>query len=578
MSDNPIAAVIDNAQVVNNVEEKPENKGRGSDHGGWSLGEDCPIEPLGVYHEYYYYLDALGQLRSLKSNEHSKLGIVGLFHNRSAWLHEKFPRTNKAGETNGWDQGLASEAIMAAAANEGVLDVNQRVRGAGSWSDDDGNLLMHCGGEIVTEETVYQPGKINRYIYPSAPEKPSPALGVVDRSGSHEVLDLLKTWNWVRPELDPVLLLGWIGAAMLGGALKWRPMVWITGDKSTGKSTLHDVLKCVMGPEGLISASDASAAGLWQSVGHASLPVALDEMESEEDNRKNANIIKLARHAASGGSTLRGGSDHKGQAFTVRNCFLFSSILIPPMLGQDVSRMAILQLDELSGVTAPKIDQKALRLIGDGFRRRLLNGWKRLPDTLEMYRQMLAKAGHGGRSADLFGTLMACYDLLIGDTLPCTDELDQWQELFERENFAEAQEDLPDHQRCLEHLLTSQVDIYRNGTKRSVASWIRQAAGIDQKRTDKVAAQDALASLGMKICSKEYNNKKLLVANSHQGLVQLFKETHWSGKAGTSGVWVQAVRRIEGSHAHGCIRFDGIGSRCTSVPLSSIFTEEQKGK
>ena len=115
---------------------------------------------------------------------------------------------------------------------------------------------------------------------------------------------------------------------MLGGALEWRPMVWVAGDKGTGKSTLQKVVKGVFGRGGLIPAVDASAAGLWQSLGHSSLPVALDEVESEEDNRRNNNLLKLARVAASGGQMLRGGSDHKQASFTVRSCFLFSSILI----------------------------------------------------------------------------------------------------------------------------------------------------------------------------------------------------------------------------------------------------------
>jgi predicted ATPase len=37
-------------------------------------------------------------------------------------------------------------------------------------------------------------------------------------------------------------VLGWIAAATIGGALDWRPSLWITGDLSTGKSTLLERL------------------------------------------------------------------------------------------------------------------------------------------------------------------------------------------------------------------------------------------------------------------------------------------------------------------------------------------------
>jgi hypothetical protein len=196
----------------------------------------------------------------------------------------------------------------------------------------------------------------------------------------------------------------------------------------------------VIGESAMVKASDATAAGLWQAVGHASLPVALDELESEEDNRKNSNIIKLARHAASGGQTLRGGSDHKGTDFTVRSAFLFSSILMPPMLGQDVSRMAVLQLNALAGVSPPALEPVLLAQFGAIFRRRILDHWHRFPELLESWRQALSTKGHSGRSADQFGTLMACADLLLSDFMPDGDSLEEWTELLKRSTLSEAED------------------------------------------------------------------------------------------------------------------------------------------
>ena len=44
---------------------------------------------------------------------------------------------------------------------------------------------------------------------------------------------------------------------------------------------------------------------------------------------------------------LRGGSDHQAAGFVVRSAFMFSSILIPPLLDQDLSRIAVLTLKDL---------------------------------------------------------------------------------------------------------------------------------------------------------------------------------------------------------------------------------------
>jgi phage/plasmid-associated DNA primase len=54
-----------------------------------------------------------------------------------------------------------------------------------------------------------------------------------------------------------VLLLGWIGAAFLGGALPWRPAGYLTGEAATGKSTLQALIKGLLG-DSLVQAVDNS--------------------------------------------------------------------------------------------------------------------------------------------------------------------------------------------------------------------------------------------------------------------------------------------------------------------------------
>lgn len=537
--------------------------------------KDCPVEPLGVKDDQLFYLDALRQLRVVKADKHSRNSVLSLFGVHTRYLTQQWPRIGKGGAVLGWDAAEVTEGLMAEASRRGVLDVVNRVRGPGGWVDEDGRLVMHCGDEVHCGGDVFAPGQIGKFIYPSAPEKPKPAKES-DIASAEALLKLIKSWNWVRPDLDPHLLLGWIGAAMLGGALEWRPMVWVTGDKATGKSTLHKLIERVIGSGALISSSDATAAGLWQSVGHASLPVALDELEAEEDNRKNGNIIKLARHAASGGKTLRGGSDHKGSDFTVRSAFLFSSILVPPMLGQDVSRMAMLNLNDLGTGAAPSLEPRLLAQFGAVFRRRLLDHWPRFEGLLNAWRVALASKGHGGRSADQFGTLMACRDLLLHDHAPSSDELEMWGELLSRDRLSEAEDDIPDHERCVRYLLSCVVDVFRNGERRQVGSWIHQAAfGSSQDGGGGPnEANKVLAAIGLKV-AREDAAPVLYIANAHQGLQQVFRETHWGGKSGSTGVWVQALRRVTGAAAAGCIRFDGVPARCTRIPLERIMTEDR---
>lgn len=545
--------------------------------------EGCPVEPLGLSNGTVWFLDVSRQLVGVPAEKLNKGTIMPLFGTRQALKYTYWPRYAKtddggAAEITGWRPEWAADVLYAEAARRGLWDVMDRVRGAGCWLAEDGGLMMHCGDLIYSAEGAVIPCAIGRYVYPAAAARPHPEDAKQSAAAGEELLSLIRTWSWRRPDLDPELLLGWIVAAMLGGALKWRPMVWITGDKATGKSTLHDLLKGVFGMGGIISSSDATPAGLWQAVGNASLPVALDELEAEEDNRKAQGIIKLARQASSGEKIRRGGSDHKGVEFTARSCFLFSSILIPPMLGQDVSRLAVLELDRLEATTPPALTPARLEKIGASLRARLLQHWHRFPALLHTWQAQLASLGHGGRSVDQFGTLMACADLVLFDAAPDFDTLRSWGERLKKSSLAECEGDRADHERCLSHLLTAQLDLFRSGERRTVGSWIAQAAGRDPEKTSAQDVKDAnraLMNVGMKVEARRIEGygptvHLLHVANEHQGLARLFAESHWATRSGADGVWRQALRRIPGAEATR-LRFSGARSWCTSIPLERVL-------
>jgi len=551
----------------------------------YHLPDDSPIIPLGVSDDHCFIIDEMARLRILHYEKLSKNSIMSLFGDRTDLVHEYWPRysapknEDELPEIVGWRPEMAAQAIMDACSKKGFIDVSEKVRGPGCWMSADGQLVMHCGDKVYQNRDALEPGEIYGHVYPAGPPKPKPDLSDKGTDSGQALLDVLKSWSWRRPDLDPYLLLGWIGASILGGALDWRPVVWITGDKATGKSTLHRIIQDIHGHGGVISVTDPTAAGLWQSVGHASLPVAVDELEAEEDNRRSNNIIKLARLAASGSRMVRGGSDHRSTDFTLRNCFLFSSILIPPLMPQDVSRMAILQLDKLeNGARPPSLEPEYFNKIGVRLRSRLIDQWPRMRDTLHSYQTMLAEIGHGGRGGDMFGTLLACCDMMLYDGLPVSDTLDEWRDLLEKSALAETEEDVADHDRCIDHMMTSIVDVYRDGKRRQIGAYIMEASGYSEASSSAAALNDGnavLASYGMKVMF-ENGNWYLLVANMHQGLAQIFKDTHWSGRSGSSGVWVQALRRKEGAVAAGCIRFDGVPSRCTKIPFKSFISEEMR--
>lgn len=526
---------------------------------GPTLPGRCPVVPLGVQGDVVYYLDQLKQLRPLKAKDHSRLNVMALFGTLPERLYELWPRRSQnkntgEWEVTGWKPELAAEAMMAAAARRGVWSPQDRVRGAGAWCGADGELILHCGNVLlmvpadrrqgIREEA---PGVVDAMVYPAAPPIPRPhpvAQGAAEAGPAQELLDLLETWQWRRGEIDPYLLLGWIGAAMLGGALDWRPVAWITGGRGTGKSSLQDLLKWLMGSSGILQSADPTAAGIRQVLKYASLPVAVDEAEPEEGNaRPMQALIKLARMAAEGSFAHRGGSDHEGVSFTLRNCMLFSSILIPPLLPQDRSRMAILELDALAAdATPPPITERKMGELGTRLRRRLMDQWPRWAGTVDAYRGAMRRGGHSARGQDVFGTLLACADLLLYDQPPDEAGLTAWQQKLAAGSLAELMGDVSDEKACLIHLLSTVAELPHDRRRNTLGRWVGIAAGhFEDGNAD--LANRLLCEHGLKVVS-HFLKKYLAVANTHRGLERIFDGTQWAGKPGTQGGWVQALQRL----------------------------------
>ena len=535
----------------------------------------CPVAPLGKFGSAFYYLDASRQLVCLPGRDHSRLGILTLFDKAHEYLYTTWPRTDKDGGVTGWRPERAAEALIGACGAQGMWDPTDRERGRGAWPGERGELVLHTGQHVVSfapnpnswgDRLVREPGLIGRHVYPAAEDAGAPAEAASVSGVADDLLAMLETWNWQRPAIDGVLLLGWIGAAMIGGALDWRAIIWLTGDRGTGKSTLQKLLDSIF-DGALLTLADTSEAYIRQTLRHQTLPVMLDEAESEEDNRKLNSIVKLARIAASGGKLGRGGSDHHAVEFTMRSAFLFGSILLPPLLGQDRSRIAVLEMGELEqGSGRQDVSREKWAPIGAQLRRRMVDGWGRWTPTLDWFRDQLATAGHARRGQDQLGTLLAAAYILLNDGLPEAATAGEWIVALEASGLSEIEDDARDQDRCAQYLLTYSIDPHRNGSRKSIAEWIRIAAGW-VVGNDPHEANKMLMGYGLKV-----RGEVLLVANYHHELATLYQPSHWAGRSGSMGVWVQALRRLPGADRAGATYFGGPTSKATSVPLASILT------
>lgn len=596
---------------------------------------DCPVTPLGIKSsidgkQTCYYLDVNKQLVGLEANnKHGKNGMVALFGGE-AWLEEHFPRWSKPtkdrpAEIVGWDQAEATAALIGQCVASGIFSAVGKIRGRGAHQYDNGGLALHCGDTVLVsnhnldgriKSWRFVPcGEYGGFVYPGDVAIPRPwhepvgvdaaqllIAGTIGRDG---LPGLLRTWNWKRPLLDPRLLLGWIGGALIGGALEWRPNMWLTGGRGTGKTGINGkkkVLHQLLG-DGMFRTGNASAAAIRQSLMNATVPVLFDELEAKVDNRRVSEVLELARVASSGDSQHRGGADHNATEFTLQSAFLFSSINIPPLEPQDRSRLAILELQPFpkDWPPEPEIERYNLPVLGRKLLRRMVDQWARLAEVKAKYVSVMRSQGHDGRACEQFGTLLACAHVLLSDDLD-EEEVIHWADMCRPEKLREIAQEEPDWARCLHHLLGGQVQARGGDERVALASWVGDAVdfamapllgGVDDRAGDERAA-GRLANLGIKLVNVKYEPDRidgagnvaslarwgteafdpakpgyLALAASEQSLAKLLEGTLWAP------IYGDVLSRCPGALECRKVRFGKRGLKAVMIPLHHVLDEDQ---
>jgi len=583
---------------------------------GPRLPDNCPVKPIGTEGGMFHFLSALGELRSLKADQVANKHIVGLFAPRSQYLIETWPRKKLVKSTDpltgevteewivtGWRTDDVSMVLMDEAARCGVWNAREKVRGRGGWRAKDGSLILHAGDRVLFQGKWERPGVYEQMVYPSQPASPRPLAKspqyveqlapklfdyLIERGADFEngvsagrvLLELFKCWQFARPGIDEYLLLGWNGAATYGGALDYRPLVWITGDAATGKSALQKVIGYLHG-SGILQSPDATEAAVRQTLGQQSLPVAIDEAEAEGDNRKMQALIKLARlSATSQGNIARGGQDHEAHQFRATSCFLFSSILIPPIPPQDRSRLAVLEMEPIkAGQREPPLIEGEIEALGAQLRKDMADRWPHWPERLAAFEAaMIDTGGHKGRTANQFGSLLAAASLLLSKNAPLATELEQWGRALSADQLTEVSENTTEAQRCIEWLVTSPVQLTRGGERKAIGEWLSDAVSqIDRGLTDaaqiRTHAREALGRIGIALPSTSKGvpgEVYVAVASNHRGLSEVFRESRWG-----DGVWSQALRRTPGALKYERTKISGSTMACTMIPISEMLRDDE---
>jgi len=513
---------------------------------GYDPGKLGP-QPMGYTDDSrYVFLDVRRQLKVMSSTLLTNRNGLMDMAPRTFWM-EQFPRCSKEGVVLDFEPVVAGDKLMELCREMGPF-VLSRVRGRGVWREGDKTVVNV--GDTIPQSDAYTYVCFEPLKLVNADSEPEPI----------KVLELLRKFCWRNPQ-NADLLFGWLVLAPACGALEWRPHMFLHGPKNSGKTTLLHMVSHLLDPMVIKLDGQSSEAGIRQKLKADSLPVVLDEFESDGSASRMASIIRLARSASSGHDAVaRGTPEGRALEFLIRATFLFGAINPRITTAADASRIVCVELvpHENSRETKQQIEAlvREVRNFSPGWCHQAMRFVPYVAPTIAALKSAFPPMD--SRHELNMATLLAGVWLgREGGRVPDETEAAAFAAEYETLllEHAEAHEE-DDSQMCLNHLLSYMIE--GQPIALSLSAW-RETSDASE------SAMRALRAHGLRV-----TKDGLYVANKSPGLDKIFANTRWA-----DGAWVAALRRLPGAEARDAMYFTNKKSRATFIPLHNFNTEDR---
>jgi putative DNA primase/helicase len=485
----------------------------------------------------------------------------------------------------GLNRKLAVNWLQRMAFKRGYFDPNS-LRGRGAWRDD-GRFVFHFGHQLWVDGQMMDVTKIDStYIYEQGRRLRLPAEEPLSTADGKKVFETFQGFAWTRPA-SAILMAGWCALAPVGGALRWRPHVWITGGAGSGKTTILNFTHWLLNGSNLYAQGNSTEAGIRQSLRTDSLGVIFDE--SEQNNEREAlrmqNVLSLIRQSSteSDAKTFKGTQGGDSMHFIIRSMFCMGSIQVGLKQQADMERISILALkpkreavgeEEKAAAAWKRISASMTALRSDAelpakMLRRTLTLLPIIVQNVEVFAQAAAETFGSQRDGDQYGALLAGAWSLVSTKLATIDEARamiaryDWSEYLEGSDTEESDKALAALMGRLVRVKSQEVSLYE---------LTQRAAGVDCEMKDisTKEADNVLRRHGLMIewnGARHVENGTLLVAYKHGELDRLMEATPYA--ADLKG---QLLRIAGAGRTAGSVRFLGTPSRAVKLPLTLVLS------
>jgi hypothetical protein len=545
--------------------------GEGGGAGGEAsetVAGSCPLVCLGHADGEWYFLDAVGQRRKLKSKPLTTRGdLVSLFLGDTDWLHRWFPNRveirKKDAEGNevveeqirGFKVAQAGEFLMRMCRDAGLFGPHVVMRSPGVWLGADGRPVVHAGDEVLVGGAWRRSGyRDGNQVWTSAPRRPRPGAraglcpGEDGFAAGAEVArelqrGIAELWQF-RLAGSEIVCLGLMAIGYYGTAARWRSNGYLIGGTGSGKSMLLQLLRaCVPGSE---FTTDTTKAGLEATINGKPTPVYIDEAGDRQGNAANT-LLDVVLSATGGDGTRgwRGAVDGGSRSFEAA-CSVFMAAVSPPQMGpQHRDRITIIHLQKPGAGADNRAPMEALTRWaaeqGPVLWGRAIEGWERWEAARLAYREALARANCAPREMDQMGAILAAWWVLTEDGVPEGRQADEGVAAvreFIRGASVVAEEDGP--RRVVQFLASTEVTLHRSTDKEQIGELVRRAW--EERDLVERPSRRVLERVGIRIVRADEitgsNGKRIprgtltdgmWFAKSAETLRRLFVGSEWEG-------------------------------------------------
>lgn len=522
------------------------------------------VRPLGYDDGLYYFLPRVtGQIVKLKPTELSSINNLYQLGNLYDWqglLNDYEIEPNKI-------PGLVTPALMHLCHSRGVYNP-EIVRGAGAWPD--GNSAVVNLGDTVykcsEKKTVSHNDMTGNEVYVRSTGVYNLDCEPLRNAEANRLRQICDRLTWKRG-MNGTLLAGWLVLAPIGGALWWRPHIFLTGSKGAGKSTvINDIVMRMLDRMAIKMDGGSTEAGLRGAVKESTRPVIMDEFEGE--NKRDAEqvdkILNWARKGSSGGVITNANG-----SFRARSCVCFAAINPLVIKDADVERNTILELDVNRSKTREADYSELLDMIHETLTpeyasrmvRRTVDNIDTLLHNCGVFIKHTSRILGSKRAGDQIGTLLAGAYMLNSTSRVTEEKAEEWvasQDWSWHEDAAEGS----DTENLMQYILTALVDhttLDRTG-KMPIAELIIR---VSESGTGHEDAAKTLGRFGLAVA-----DGWLRIANKSNRLSELLSNTIYH-------VYKPTLNRYPGVRAGDApMRFaPGVMSRYMEVPLDGLMND-----